>query len=313
MTLSSRCLIRGLVGWRSQVLTISCSPLSDHSQTTISHPCSFLWYLTPGTLRFPGYGDPLIRPPFHCLHPYVFYCSSLDSQIYDCNHSLALHASVLNPALLLHAAPVNWMWLAEKFTTALMCLIQIHDLNAVWQSQHMSSSCHSLILQTTISYLSLPRILLPLTSSPLSLELNLAFSFTEYTEAMWREFHRFRHHFYPPNSIYTLILCLPAGSHSDLVMFLLKADFSSSTWALDSICSHLFKDIPPVILLSLSYIINFCLLLNCSHQQAHLFFSHFKNLFWNHFLHHPSSHFFGAKLQSHIYLLFSLSPFWIFS
>ena len=191
--------------------------------------CSFLWYLTPGTLRFPGYGDPLIRPHFHCLHPYVFYCSSLDSQIYDCNHSLALHASVLNPALLLHAAPVNWTWLAEKFTTALMCLIQIHDLNAVWQSQHMSSSCHSLILQTTISYLSLPRILLPLTSSPLSLELNLAFSFTEYTEAMWREFHRFRHHFYPPNSIYTLILCFPAGSHSDLVMFLLKADFSSST------------------------------------------------------------------------------------
>ena len=201
-----------------------------------------------------------------------------------------------------------------------MCLIQIHDLNAVWQSQHMSLSCYSSILQTSISYLSLPRILLPLTSSPLSLELNLAFSFTEYTEAMWREFHRLHHHFYPPNSIYTLILCLPAGSHSDLVMFLLKADFSSSTSALDSICSHLFKDIPPMILLSLSYIINFCPLLNHSHchnakciqfwvsRHTNFFFSYSKNLFWNHFLHQPSSHFFGAKLQeSYILAIFTFS------
>lgn len=107
-----------------------------HSQTTVSHSHSFLWYLTPGTLRFPGYCNPLIRPPFHCPHPYVFHCSRLDSQIHNYNHSLILHASVLNPALLLHAAPVNCMWLQKNsqlhwcasFTFMILLLFDNHSI-----------------------------------------------------------------------------------------------------------------------------------------------------------------------------------------
>lgn len=132
--------------------------------------------------------------------------------------------------------------------------------------------------------------------------------------SVWREFHQFHHHFYPPNSIYALILCLPAGPHSDLVMFQLKADFSSSTWALDSIYSHLFRDVPQWFscLSPTSWIFARCWIIRIS-RNTNFFSPISKTFFGTTFStsHHPIS--LEQSVKGHIYLLVSLSSSWIFS
>ena len=101
---------------------------------------------------------------------------------------------------------------------------------------------------------SLLRVPLPLASYSLG---NLAFYFTGNTEAIRREFHRY-HHFNPLTSIHIVILYHPAGSHE-------------WTWHAFSPLLHQgtrfhpllsIQDIHPLILLPLSYIMNFSSLLN---------------------------------------------------